>query len=273
MLRMSTVLCFGDSWTHGNSVALSDHLRTIGHDNVKVIGKDYWGSTAEYFANHPNLLPDAVTQSNADYVLLSLGGNDYKNIYWRQKRYIAPWKAVAEIEDNTRTVLDALYARHPDIKVVTYGYDFPGDITGVFTGALWDNSPKTLPATTRFMLFMYNYFGVRFINTSFMRIGGMYDKLSKEYAKKNHSLTYVPLWGTLQQAAESSTKAKLAVKMGSPSPSQYMNDPIHANYEGFSHLLSRLYHSYFKSELAPSPPSLSPSASPITMTQEVTVSA
>jgi len=266
----TTVLCFGDSWTHGNSVALDSHLRVTGHDNVKVVSHDYWGSTAEYFANNTNILPDAVSNSRADYVLLSLGGNDYKNIYWRQKRYIAPWKAVAEIESNVRTVLDALYTRHPNVKVVTYGYDFPGDIAGVVTGSLWGKAPKDMTTSLRFLLLLYNYVGIRFINTSFMRLGGMYERLSKDYNKKNNSFTYIPLWGTLQQEAESSDK-KATLKMGYPSLPKFMDDPIHANYEGFSQLLSRLYHSYFKLEFTRSNPTVSDVNVPVPT--EVTASA
>eukprot|EP00026_Physarum_polycephalum_P010712 Phypoly_transcript_10887.p1 GENE.Phypoly_transcript_10887~~Phypoly_transcript_10887.p1 ORF type:complete len:284 (+),score=33.67 Phypoly_transcript_10887:52-852(+) len=251
-MNPATVLCFGDSWTHGNSVALTDHLQACGHqDTVRVISKDYWGSTAEYFAQHSQLLPDAVEKYNAEHVLLSMGGNDYKNIYWRQRRYIAPWKAVAEIEGNLRIVLDALFARHPHTKVVTYGYDFPGDIAGFITGSLWNGKePENLSYTVRLLLFLYNYVGVRLINTSLMRLGGVYEKLSKEYAKKGHTFTYVPLWGTLQKAALAEAK-DAKYKMGSPSPLQFMNDPIHANYEGFTHLLTQLYLNYFKSHFAP----------------------
>jgi len=96
----------------------------------------------------------------------------------------------------------------------------------------------------------------------------MYERLSKIYSKNNNTLTYVPLWGTLQQAEIKDEKTKLAIKMGFPSPSKFMDDPIHANYEGFTHLLERLYHSYFKSELTP----LSPIA-PVVSPSEVTITA
>jgi len=241
------VLCFGDSWTHGNSVALTQQLRESGHENVQVVSEDYWGSTAEYFAHYSSLLPDAVTKHRADYVLLSMGGNDFKNIYWFKKRYIAPGKAVAEIECHIRVVLDALYARHPNIKVVTYGYDFPGNIDTFLTGTFWGGAPK-LSASMRFLLFLYNYIGVRFINSSLMKLGKLLAKLSKEYTAKGHTFTYIPLWGTLQKAALPADK-KASIKMGCPSPPQFMDDPIHANYQGFSHLLAQLYANYFKPNL------------------------
>lgn len=260
-LLMTTILCFGDSWTHGNSVALTNILRAQGHSNIKVVSEDFWGSTAEYFAQRSHLLPEAVTKYKPDYVLLSLGGNDYKNIYMRQKRYIAPWKAVAEVESNMHIVLDALYDKHPTTKVVAYGYDFLGDIGGIVSGSYWGGDQSSTTSTTKFLLFLYNNLGVRFINSSLMRIGGMYERLSKHYTKKNnHSLTYVPLWGTLQHGEIKEGEKKISYKMGSPSPNEYMDDPIHANYKGFSLLMNRLYQSYFKPEFLLSP-SLSSSTS------------
>jgi len=174
----------------------------------------------------------------------------------RQKRYIAPWKAVAEIEGHLRVVLDALFSRHPSVKVVTYGYDFPGDIAGLITGTFWSGvEPEGLSYTTRLLLFLYNYIGVRLINSQFMRIGRLYDKLSKGYTQKGNSFTYVPLWGTLQKAALPPDIKQAKYKMGVPSPVQFMDDPIHANYDGFTHLLAQLYIHYFKSQFTPSAPS------------------
>jgi len=86
-----------------------------------------------------------------------------------------------------------------------------------------------------------------------MRLGGVLEKLSKEYTKKGHSFTYVPLWGTLQKAALSTTTKNPSYSMGIPSPVQFMDDPIHANYEGFTHLLTQLYLNYFKSHFTSTP--------------------
>lgn len=238
----TTVLCFGDSWTDGNANGLVDQLKTHGHSDVKVVNKDYWGSTAEYFANNPKILPDTVKAYEADFVLLSMGGNDFKNIYWRHKQYISPWAAVAGIEKNVRVVLDALYKEHPNIKVVTYGYDFPGDVDQVLSGRMWDNS-REISTSTKFLLWMYNFVGVRFINYSAMQYGSTLEKLSKEYTSKGHSLTYVPLWGSLQSAAEG--KQKTTPVLNKPSPHAYMQDPIHANRQGYRVLMGNLYNAYF----------------------------
>jgi lysophospholipase L1-like esterase len=246
---VATVLCFGDSWTYGNSIGLTEQLRKHGHHEVEVVTKDYWGSTAEYFANNQELLPKAVEKHKADYVLLSMGGNDFKNIYWRKRQYVTPWTALSQIEANMRSVLDSLYERHPEVKVVTYGYDFPGSISEVVSGSFWSTGAQQLSSSTRFLLFLYNTFGIRFINYSAMQLGVTLNKLSKDYAKRGHSFTYVPLWGTLQKGAAPADK-KFSLSLGTPSPSEFMNDPIHANPKGFSLLLAELYESYFRKEIS-----------------------
>jgi len=252
--RVATVvLCFGDSWTHGNSVGLTEQLHKHGHQNVEVITEDYWGSTAEYFANHPELLPQAVEKYQADYVLLSMGGNDFKNIYWRKRQYVTPWTAVSQIEGNIRTVLDSLYEKHPHVKVVTYGYDFPGSIEEVVSGTFWSARSSELSSSTKFLLFMYNAFGIRFINYSAMQLGVTFQKLSKDYSKKEHSFSYVPLWGTLQKGLTPAHKKAHKYSLAMPSPSQFMNDPIHANQQGFELLLGQLYELYFRKEITPIP--------------------
>jgi len=247
----TTVLCFGDSWTHGNSIALAEQMHKHGHQDVEIVTKDYWGSTAEYFANNLELLPKAVEKYKADYVLLSMGGNDFKNIYWRKKQYVTPWTALSQIDGSIRNVLDSLYQRHPEVKVVTYGYDFPGSISEIVRGTFWNSAAEQeqLSSSTRFLLFIYNTFGVRFINYSAMQLGTTLTKISKDYAKKGHSFTYVPLWGTLQKAAAPVQQKKFSLSLSMPSPSEFMNDPIHANSKGFSHLMSGLYESYFRNEI------------------------
>lgn len=242
----TTVLCFGDSWTYGNAQGLQEQLEKRGREDVKVINKDYWGSTAEYFAQNPKILPDTVSSYNADYVLLSMGGNDFKNIYWRHKQYVTPWTAVNGIEQHIRTVLDNLFAEHPDVKVVSYGYDFPGAVDQVLSGTFWDSN-KEIPASTKFAVWLYNLVGVRVINYSAMQLGCTLEKLSKEYAERGYSFTYVPLWGSLQSAAEGTKDFSL----NKPSPPKYMKDPIHANSEGYNIILGNLYNEYFGKVLTP----------------------
>jgi lysophospholipase L1-like esterase len=236
----TTILCFGDSWTYGNANGLQEQLQKHGHRDIKVVNKDFWGSTAEYFAKNPKLLPDAVTNHQAEYVLLSMGGNDFKNIYWRHKQYVTPWTAVAGIEVHIRTVLDALFAEHPEVKVVAYGYDFPGSVDKVLSGTFWDSN-REVATSVKFAVWLYNTVGIRLINYSAMQFGHTLEKLSKEYSQQGFSFTYVPLWGSLQSAAE----GKQDYTLSKPSPSEFMNDPIHANSKGYNILIGNLYNAYF----------------------------
>lgn len=179
---------------------------------------------------------------------MSMGGNDFKNIYWRKKQYVAPWTALSQIEVNIRTVLDSLYEKHPRVKVVAYGYDFPGSIDEVVSGNYWSSSPRDLSSSTKFLLFLYNTLGVRCINYSATLLGTTFHKIAKDYSKKGNSFTYVPLWGTLQKAA-APEKKRFSYNLGVPSPTEFMNDPIHANQKGFSLLMGALYESYFRTEI------------------------
>jgi len=97
-------------------------------------------------------------------------------------------------------------------------------------------------------------FGIRFINYSVMQLGSTLEKLSKEYTRKGFSFTYVPLWGSLQSAKGKGTEQNSLPKpvLSKPSPQEFMNDPIHANVEGFNILLSNLYTTYFKKFLVQS---------------------
>jgi len=241
------ILCFGDSWSHGNAHGLQRKLSSLrGHENVRIETVDHWGSTAEEFAKHPHVLPDAVRRYKADIVVLSLGGNDFKNIYWKHRQYIAPWTALTQIESSLRTVLEALYKEHPNVKVVTYGYDFPGSIHAVLNGKYLGET-----STIKWLATMYSWFGVRFINYFSTRLGTTLGSLSKDFQKRGYSLTYVPLWGSLQQAAAADANKQLkGYSLSEPSPDAYMNDPIHANAKGFEVLAGKLYDSYLVNELS-----------------------
>jgi len=240
--RPLRILCFGDSWTDGNTAGLKSAFSK--HD-VVITGTDYWGSTAEQFANKPDMLPAAVSKSRADYVLLSLGGNDFKNVYYKKREYIPPWTVVKQIEGNIRTVLSELYAAHPNVRVVMYGYDLPGPVDGVAKYFLPEDK-----FSTSAILRAYEWLGVPFINRCAMMLGTSIQTLSEEFSTQGYHLTYVPLWGSLQQeAAKNQGRTIKGVQLSQPSPSEYMNDPIHANAKGFRILMNNLYNRYFVGEL------------------------
>jgi len=241
-MKSISVLCFGDSWTHGNYHALTEQIYLHGHKNVKITAADHWGSTAEYFANYPHLLPKAVSKSKADYVLLSLGGNDYKNFYIKHNKYMTPWAATSEIKESLRSVLNALYNEHPNVKVVMYGYDFVGNAEKW----LFYGNPNSA------WRHIYSWVGIPLINFGATYLSSTLDSLERDFKGKGYSFTHVPLWGSLQRESQKSK----GYSLWRTSRDEYMQDPIHANAKGFGVLLGNLYNQYFAKEFNPSPPSI-----------------
>jgi lysophospholipase L1-like esterase len=245
--RAKTILLYGDSWTYGNTHGLKYALQKYGN-NFRLISEDHWGSEAKYFASNPHLLPEAVKRHKADYVLLSLGGNDFKNILWKKdRRFTAPWTTLANIRKDLEIVLDQLYKEQPNVKVVMYGYDFLGNLE--------DTIPfhRLSPNYGKYLSWVYKSFGIRLINYYTMKLGSMLDDISKQEQKRGYPMTYVPLWGTLQAAAQKKDQPiealdNVSYNLGASSPSIFMHDTIHANSRGYELLMTRLYHKYFSKE-------------------------
>lgn len=199
-----------------------------------------WGSEAEYFAKNPSLLPEAVTQTRADYVLLSIGGNDLKNVYFR-KKYQTPWAATAQIRTSLESVLDNLYKVHPQINVVMYGYDFLGSAED------WIFNENSSP----FLKKLYYWFGIPFSNYVAGHFDTALSKIEKKYKNEGLSFTYVPLWGTLQHVIEKEEEhdKELGFSYWKHSAKEFMSDPIHANEKGYLVLMNKLFKKYFEKKL------------------------
>lgn len=245
MAKLSTatsasILCFGDSWAYGNYHGLKHNLRKNSHTDVRVTLVNRFGSTAKQYAEQPELLPKAVAQANADFVLLSLGGNDLKNFYFRGN-FLMPWTATKRIEASLSTVLDELYLHHPSTKVVMYGYDFLGRADDyIFT-----------PETSGFKRKLYHWVAIPLSNYVCSYLSGTLRSLQVKYRKRGASFTYVPLWGTLQQVLneDEADDRRKGYSYWKHSASEYMQDPIHANERGYQVLTGRLYEEYFAKEL------------------------
>jgi lysophospholipase L1-like esterase len=238
--RRSSILCFGDSWAYGNYHGLKHCVRKNNHDDVQVKLVNRFGSTAKQFAEQPELLPNAVAQSNAEYVLLSLGGNDLKNFYFRGN-FLMPWTATNRIEGSLTSILDELYRQHPSTKVVMYGYDFLGRADDyIFT-----------PETSNFKRKLYRWVAIPLSNYVCSYLSNTLHSLEAKYRKQGFSFTYVPLWGTLQQVLndEAAADRGKGYSYWKHSASEYMHDPIHANELGYRVLMGRLYNEYFAKEL------------------------
>lgn len=242
--KPSSILCFGDSWTYGNAPALRAHLKKNNH-NVPLYEGGHWGTTARQYAKHPEELTRLVTRNNSTHVLLSLGGNDLKNFYFREGKYTSlPSTATALIKKDLNIILDHLYEEHPDVKVVMYGYDFLGNAEKFIIN---DAAPRSSLYKT-----LYRWIGVPITNIVCGSLDKTLTSLEKEYRSKDLHFTYVPLWGTLQHVLEEKEDRdrKRGYSYWKHSAEEYMNDPIHANAKGFGVLMGELYKQYFAKELS-----------------------
>ncbi|PRP77977.1 hypothetical protein PROFUN_14097 [Planoprotostelium fungivorum] len=237
------ILCFGDSWTYGNYQGLQQHLQKK-QLKVPIHRGGQYGTTARQYANHQEELPRWVSQTRATHVLLSLGGNDLKNFYFREGRYTSlPSTATTLIKKDLNTILDALYLQHPNVKVVMYGYDFLGSAEEFIIN---DKAPRSGLYRT-----LYRWIGIPITNMVASSLSKTLSSLEKEYTQKGHHFTYVPLWGTLQHVIEEEEEddKKRGYSYWKHSATEYMQDPIHANSKGFSVLMGKLYKEYFVREL------------------------
>eukprot|EP01118_Nematostelium_gracile_P014242 TRINITY_DN5505_c0_g1_i1.p1 TRINITY_DN5505_c0_g1~~TRINITY_DN5505_c0_g1_i1.p1 ORF type:complete len:242 (+),score=50.98 TRINITY_DN5505_c0_g1_i1:35-727(+) len=229
-MKNHSVLCFGDSWSYGNYYGMKEALRTRGITNIDLHSHYHFGATASHFASNKDLLPRHVSKHKADYVILSLGGNDMKNIYLRNKNFALPGSVLPVIEEDIRTVLKSLYDQHPKVKVVMYGYDFMGNCESWLRGSAYEN--------------LYKWVGIPLVNWGLTYLTTAMQNLEKEMKKGGYDFEYVPLWGTLQTKGGSESFSWFK-----PSSEEYMQDPIHANQKGFTLLMDKLYEKYFVNRL------------------------
>ncbi len=217
------VVVFGDSWAEGAADELASTFVARGRSDITVAGYGVGGTTAELWASQPNALPDAVALNpDARWVWLSIGGNDVFAHYAGGNGA----NAAADNSRNIRTMLDALFARHPDIKVVFFGYDFPN-----------------FEQSTTCIQLAWQYFGTSVttptVNRIFLdAIGAVQAGVAAGYP----NVTYVPdVWGTLQKAGGVAGAPNPLF----PSPSKYMADCIHANHSGYLLIHGALYDAYW----------------------------
>ena len=205
------VVVFGDSWAEGSADELEDALHD--HGRLSVDPRGVGGTTAEYWADSsPSTLPDAVSANpDARWVWLSIGGNDLFQHYYAGNGA----QNAADYDTHLRLMLDGLFAVHPDIKVVSFGYDFVN----------FEQSEECI-------LTAWTYFGTSIttgtVNQYFLdQIGGTLAAVDADYP----NFTYVDsVWGTLQAAGDVPGAPNVLL----PSPSKYMSDCIHPTSEGYS---------------------------------------
>ena len=225
-VQAAEVVVFGDSW----GAFAADELQTVltfnGHSDVAVDNKAVAGSTADYWVNvAPDAFAAAVTANpDAEHVWLSIGGNDVLAYNAAQQGDLAGQDVDADI----RAMLDGLFAVHPDVNVVMFGYDFVN----------FEMSPECIALGLAY----FHGLATPDINQIFLDdIGEVQRRIAEDY----ENVTYVDVWGTLQQAGG----IPGAPNVYRPSPSEFMGDCIHANDEGYFLLMQALYDGYFAEAL------------------------
>lgn len=222
------VVVFGDSWAEGSADELENILQARGYAG-SLDPQGVGGTTAEYWATvSPATLP-AVLLSNPDatWVWLSIGGNDLFAHYYAGNGA----NNAVDYERNLRAMLDGAFAVRPDIKIVSFGYDFVN----------FEQSQECI-------LTAWTYFGTSIttptLNQLFLdEIGAIQAKVSADYANYH----YVDrVWGTLQAAGGIAGAPNVLF----PSPSRYMSDCIHPTSEGYSLIHGALVAAYW-GETAP----------------------
>ena len=218
------VIVFGDSWAAGSPPALQQALRAQGFHDVFVDAQGVGGTTAAYWATEePDALHEAVTANpDARWVWLSITGNDVFHHHANGRAA----QSAADNEANLRTMFDDLFAVHPDIKVVMFGYDFV-------------NFEQSIDC----ILTAFQIFGTdvttRKVNEIFLaEVGAVQERVAADYPQ----VTYIPdVWGTLQAAGEVPNAPNLDL----PSPKRYFADCIHPTAEGYRKIHDVLVDAYW----------------------------
>ncbi|MCB9766005.1 MAG: hypothetical protein H6739_39890 [Alphaproteobacteria bacterium] len=217
------VVVFGDSWAEGAADELADVLQLNGRSDITVDGQGVGGTTADGWAANPSALPDAVSLNpDARWVWLSIGGNDLFQHYLQGYG----GSTATDYDADLRVMLDSLFAAHPDIEVVMFGYDF-----------------INFEQSTDCILTAWAYFGTSIttptLNQYFIdQVMGTIEDVAADYPR----LTYVDsVLGTLQEAGGVAGAPNVLF----PSPSRYMSDCIHPNHDGYLLIMQALYDDYW----------------------------
>ncbi|MCA9772743.1 MAG: SGNH/GDSL hydrolase family protein [Myxococcales bacterium] len=240
------VVAFGDSWASMGAGYLAEVFVNHGHPEMTVANRGVGGSTAAGWAAKPSALPDAVTANpDAEFVWLSIGGNDVYDHFFEGD----PTFLKTDNERNIRAILDALFAVHPDITVVSFGYDLPN----LVHPACLEDAARQLglpPPTAPLPQGLADLVTLAANYGSFDQFDDVYAGIAAEVSQ----VDYAPLWGALQAAGG----LEGAPRLGLPSPSELMVDCIHPTGEGFRAIMDAFYARYWGPLLdgadAPPPP-------------------
>lgn len=181
----------------------------------------------------PNALRDAVTANpDATHVWLSLGGNDG---IFRLGIGQRPISDIVEVSVGfLRMSLDPLFAMHPHIQLLVFGYEII-ELDGLLCGIM---GLALMPECAGDARCMNGGPGLAFAGTYALQEAA--DELQNLYPANVVSLD---TRGAMQEA--SGTVAPPFPNLDEFTPNAMMNDCIHPNYSGYSAILQRTWVAYW----------------------------
>jgi lysophospholipase L1-like esterase len=202
-------IAFGDSWAEQGADELQAALRAAGYPALIVEERALGGTTTMYWVTtQPMELVYAVDANpDADWIWISLGGNDSTQ---GRMDGLTPTQIATQIDNNLRTLLDTLFAAHPQILVVMFGYDYTNwDIVGC-------------PAE-RDAIFGAGSNQAQVNQAIMTEVGAVQAQIATDYP----NVAYVPIWSAMQLAAGQNPDPS------QPSPASLMMDCLHPNTNGY----------------------------------------
>ena len=225
------VVVFGDSWGEGGGTPLQQELNAASL-GLSISNHAVGGTTAAYWNSQPGAFAAAVTANpGARWVWLSILGNDT----FAHHAASEGQHAAARNDANLRTLLDDLFAVHPDVEVVLFAYDYVN----------FERSAECIATAAVYFpqLVQSNTFSTPSINQIFVR--DVYD-VQANVAADYPQVTVYNIFGTLQ--ADAGTVG--APNPLLPSPASRMSDCIHPTQAGYRAIHRELVRRYWQ---APAP--------------------
>eukprot|EP00004_Rigifila_ramosa_P002583 TRINITY_DN126_c0_g1_i1.p1 TRINITY_DN126_c0_g1~~TRINITY_DN126_c0_g1_i1.p1 ORF type:complete len:277 (-),score=62.91 TRINITY_DN126_c0_g1_i1:480-1208(-) len=227
------IIVFGDSWGEFAASNLEAAIK-LRHPDHNVINSAVGGTTAEFWALNSEVLPNVVSLQpecllGQCWVWLSIGGNDFLT---RMINRVPVDDIAVKAVNDTATILQALFDRHPRTRVVMFGYDILNF--------------EMSSACVQYGNLVYGL-GVPTVekNLLFYRIQAWLYELKAIFPV---NLTILDLVGTLQDAG-GIPNAPDFTKYSPPELMGNLEDCIHANSRGYDFIMDQMYAQYWQGEL------------------------
>jgi hypothetical protein len=232
------VLLVGDSWAEKAGKPFEAVLKKNGSP-LEVVNKGIGGSTAQQWAHDKNSVRDLVTMAGGEaevaYIWVSVGGNDAQDDLpgcqlAGGSRDKCVQQCIDQVITDTRTFLDPVVAKYPNIKIFQFGYDIL-------------NFGENLECKAKGLALFPSCLGeTSCINTEFIKLQYNYvEVLTQNYSQH----TALNILGTLQHSGGIANATTGHPDLSSWSPSKLMEtNCIHASQEGFEIIFQQVYDMY-----------------------------